>query len=127
MLYIIIFLYFFSKIYNFTLLGPLFYSLSIFVLVNFNGIFSNLLKINFLEKSGNLSYSIYMVHYFIFIVSIPILQILKNIINIDYTNSFIINDLIFLIYLTIVIVTSNITNLFIEKKLKFYLEKRFIK
>jgi len=99
---------------------PIFFGITIIVLLKSNGVFTYILELSFLKKIGAISFSIYLNHFLIVLV-IPriIFELLK------VPNNTIFQILVFIFCPLVVILISKYTNMYIEIKLNNYLRKKF--
>ena len=101
---------------------PIFFSFSIYVLLNSNGFLTSFLNNKFINKIGEISFSVYLNH-FVVVLILPriIFEILK------VPNIFIYQLTVFLISPIIVIILSIYTNRYIEVFVNNYLRKKYLK
>ncbi|AZA78935.1 acyltransferase [Chryseobacterium sp. G0186] len=108
---VLLFLIFIPLFYHNGLMALLFIPLIIFISRN-NGVLTRLFSLKPMEYLGEASYAIYITH-------IPVLYILREILN-EYNLSI---DIVFCIYIVVLIVTSILFYQFIEKPLRDYLKR----
>ena len=99
---------------------PIFFGITIIVLLKSKGVFTYLLEQSFLKKIGNISFSIYLNHFLIVLVFPRIIFEL-----IEVPNNTIFQILVFTFCPLIVIFISKYTNMYIEIHLNNYLRKKF--
>lgn len=126
---VVLFVTYLKKISYASTIAPFLFSFVVYVFAHENGVVSKVLKIKFFKKMGELSFSIYIVHYFIITVLLSILVLLSklgfnsaskinNIWMMDLNNP-LLNNILPILVLGIVIFISIFT--------RKYIEDRFIK
>lgn len=108
---VLLFLIFIPLFYHNGLMALLFIPLIIFISRN-NGVLTRLFSLKPMEYLGEASYAIYITH-------IPVLYILREILK-EYNLGI---DIVFCIYIVVLIVTSILFYQFIEKPLRDYLKR----
>lgn len=110
------------KKFIFGFITPVFFSISILILLKTRGVISKFLEFKFVQFLGKVSFSIYLTHQLLLVV---ITRIVFRGLNFEIT---LINELvIFLLTLSIIVGWSSITYNMIEKKATLFLKKKILK
>ncbi len=112
-------IYFIAKILSIFL--PFFFAFTIHIILNSNGILTRFLTNPIVTKIGNLSFSIYLNHFVVVLITPRVLFEIIKIPNIP-----IYQIIVFILCPLIVILISKFTNKYIEVKFNKYLRDRFI-